>query len=119
MDELKLLDKEDIIWIIYIFLFIFALYSNKLEREYIFNKDKQQKINASKINTFILVMAFFIYIYFASLALKNLKRNFKNENDKRIAIERLIVSLLFVVGGIFAIYTDYDNNTNNLDIAIF
>ena len=115
---LKLLNNEDIVWIIYLFIVVFALYTNKLEREYIFDKDKNKKKNASKINTIILVVAFFIYLYLASVAMDSCKYT-KNEKDKRIAIERLIVSLTFLVGGALAIYTDYDNNMNNLDIAIF
>lgn len=116
--QLKLLKNEDIVWLIYLFIVVFALYTNKLEREYIFDKDKIKKKNASRINTFILIVAFFIYLYLASVSLDNCK-NTTNNKDRRIAIERLVVSLTFLIGGAIAIYADYDNNSNNLDIAIF
>ena len=38
--KLKRLKNEDIIWIIYFFIVVFALYSNKLDREYLLKKDK-------------------------------------------------------------------------------
>lgn len=117
--QLNLLEKEDIVWIIYLFIVVFALYTNRLEKEYLFDKNKVKQKLASKINTTILVVAFFIYLYLASVALNNCKRNYKNNIDKRVSIERLVVSLTFLIGGALAIIADYDNNTNNLDIAIF
>lgn len=117
--QLNLLEKEDIVWIIYLFIVVFALYTNKLEKEYLFDKNKVKQKLASKINTTILIVAFFIYLYLASVSLNNCKRNYKNNIDKRVSIERLVVSLTFLIGGALAIIADYDNNTNNLDIAIF
>ena len=38
--KLKRLKNEDIIWIIYFFIVVFALYSNKLDRDYLLKKDK-------------------------------------------------------------------------------
>lgn len=39
--KLKRLKNEDIIWIIYFFIVVFALYSNKLDRDYLLKKDKE------------------------------------------------------------------------------
>ena len=37
--KLKRLRNEDIIWIIYFFIVVFALYSNKLDRDYLLKHD--------------------------------------------------------------------------------
>ena len=36
---LKRLKYEDLIWITYIFIAIFAIYANKLDRDYLFKHD--------------------------------------------------------------------------------
>ena len=119
--QLKLINKEDIVWYIYFFIITFALITNNLEKNYLLTKNKNSKILAQKINTTILVVAFFIYLYFLSVSLENnnnarLKHNIK---DERISFERLIVSLLFLIAGAIAIYADYDDNRTNTDIGIF
>ena len=116
--QLKLLHNEDIIWVIYLFIIVLAIYTNKLERDNIYNKNKELKNKANKINTSILIIIFLIYIYFANISYQTYL-NAKTEKNKNIAIGRLIVSLVFLIGGALAIKADYDSNINNLDIAIF
>ena len=116
--ELRLLNNEDIVWYIYLFIIIFALFTNKLEKEYLVTKNKYQKKLAQNINTLILIVAFFIYLYFLSVSWQNLQNNNLNIHKKRVGLERLIVNILFLVAGGIAIYADYDNNNNNTDIGI-
>jgi len=119
--NLRLLKDEDFIWLIYYFIITFALISNFFERKYLLNHNKTDQKKAQKITTTILIIAFFIYLYFAIVSINNYEyvKTKQNENDTRIAFERLITNLIFLVGGILAIYTDYDSNTTNTDIAIF
>ena len=100
--ELKLLNNEDIVWLIYYFIITFAILSNKLERDNLFNKDVEKKKRAEKINTFILIVAFFIYLYFAYVSMDNFK-NCRTQKEKRISFERLVVNFLFLVAGAIAI----------------
>lgn len=118
--QIKLINNEDIVWYIYFFIIISALFTNYLEKKYLYDKNKYNKELAQKINTIILVVAFFIYLYFLKLAYDNAKDAYKSNDikNRRICMERLIVSTLFLVAGAIAIYTDYDNNTSNIDIGI-
>ena len=119
--KLKLLNEEDFIWLIYFFIITFALISNHNERNYLFTNNEKSINNARKINTIILIVAFFIYLYFTLVSFNNLeilKRN-SNKKEVKVAFERLIANILFLIGGAFAIYADYDSNTTNADIAIF
>lgn len=118
LKQLKLLNNEDIVWYIYFFIIIFALFTNKLEKDYLFSKDFQKKKLAQNINTIILIIAFFIYLYFLSVSWKNIQNTKLSLKERRINLERLIVNILFVVAGAIAIYADIDSNSN-LDIAIF
>ena len=119
--KLKLLKEEDFIWLIYFFIIIFALISNNFERDSLCNQNKTSSNNAKKINSTILIVAFLIYLYFVVATIENfdlLKRN-SSRKEVRIAFERLIANILFLVAGAIAIYADYDSNTIGTDIAIF
>ena len=119
--KLKLLKEEDIVWLIYFFIIIFAIISNKNERLSLLFNSKKNSDNAKIINSTILIVAFCIYLYFVIVTINNfdlLKRNGSNK-DIRVAFERLIANILFLVAGAVAIYADFDSNTTGTDIAIF
>lgn len=65
---------EDYIWIIYIFLAIFALVSNHYEKEYLKKHEKKDENIFRTINTEIFIVTFIIYIYFAYINFKHIKR---------------------------------------------
>ena len=110
--ELKIINNEDIVWIIYLFIITFALISNNLEKIYLFNKDYTKKIIANNINSIILVVALCIYLYFTYLSYDNIKCNGNNIINE----EKLIVNILFVIAGIIAIHADI--NSKNISLAI-
>lgn len=119
--KLRLLKEEDFIWLIYFFIIIFALISNNFERDSLCNQNKTSSNSAKKINSTILIVAFLIYLYFVLATIENfdlLKRN-GSRKEVRVAFERLIANILFLVAGAIAIYADYDSNTIGTDIAIF
>ena len=60
LQEIKV---EDWIWIIYLFLSIFALIANFFERDYLLNGSKTSKKAFKTINIAIFVIVFFIYVY--------------------------------------------------------
>jgi len=119
--KLNLLKQEDFIWLIYFFIITFAIISNKFERNYVITNNQISLNNAKKINSTILIVAFFIYLYFVIVTIENfdiLKRN-SSKKEVRVAFERLIANILFLVAGAIALYADFDNNTIGTDIAIF
>lgn len=119
--QLKQLKEEDFIWLIYFFIVIFALIANRFEENYLLTKNTYSKKKTQKITTTILMTAFFIYLYFTLISFDNLEYLKRNSTKKevKVAFERLIANILFLVGGAFAIYADYDSNTTNIDIAGF
>jgi len=127
MDDLKrklqLIRNEDFIWIIYYFITTFALVSNKLEKDSLIYKDKRKKQSVNNINMTILIVAFLIYLYFVVVSYENFQFIKDNHNKKevRLAMERLLLNILFLVVGAYAIYVSYDEVSSNsdVDIAIF
>ena len=100
--HLKRLKNEDFIWIIYFFIAAFAIFSNKLEREYVLNNNNVAYKKSKTINIILFLVAFFIYLYFVLLFtqdLNNMEKNFNNEKYRNTFLQ-LIAALLFLIGGI-------------------
>ena len=99
--RLKRLKNEDFIWIIYFFIAAFAIFSNKLEREYVLNNSNVAYKKSKTINIILFLVAFFIYLYFVLLFtqdLNNMEKNFNNEKYRNTFLQ-LIAALLFLIGG--------------------
>lgn len=99
--ELKKIRTEDFVWIIYFFIVIAALYSNRYEVNYLLNNDINSLKKEKTLNIIIFVVAFFIYLYFVltfSEDLSNMEKNFNNRRYRETFI-KLIAALLFLVGG--------------------
>lgn len=100
--RLRRLRNEDFIWIIYFFIAAFAIFSNKLEREYVLNNNNVAYKKSKTINIILFLVAFFIYLYFVLLFtqdLNNMEKNFNNEKYRNTFLQ-LIAALLFLIGGI-------------------
>lgn len=118
--KLKRLRNEDIIWIIYFFIVVFALYSNSLDREYLLNNNKFSYRKEKYINTGIFFVAFFIYLYFVLLLtedLSNMERNFNNEKYRSTFIQ-LIAALLFLIGGSIYLINEFVRKDDEFDVGI-
>lgn len=100
-ETLKEVRVEDYIWIIYIFLAIFAIVSNHYEKEYLTKHNKQDENIFRTINTEIFIVTFIIYLYFAYINYKHIKRLDPNSSPKEILLANagLIAAILFLIGG--------------------
>ncbi len=118
--DLRLLKEEDIIWYIYFFIVLFALIANAFEEKYIFTKNKQDRQKGRNINITLLIIAFIIYFYYFVIALEDVHINSNNSpRRQKVALERLITTLVFLVGGALSLYTELDDNAGDVDLAIF
>lgn len=118
--KLKRLKSEDIIWIIYFFIVVFALYSNKLDRDYLLKKDKDAYKREKSINITIFFIAFFIYLYFLLLLtedLGNMEKNFDNPNYRSTFIQ-LIAAILFLIGGAIYLINEITRKDDDLDVGL-
>ncbi len=118
--KLKRLKNEDIIWIIYFFIVVFALYSNKLDRDYLLKKDKDAYKREKSINITIFFIAFFIYLYFLLLLtedLGNMEKNFDDPNYRSTFIQ-LIAAILFLIGGAIYLINEITRKDDDLDVGL-
>lgn len=118
--KLKRLKNEDIIWIVYFFIVVFALYSNKLDRDYLLKKDKDAYKREKSINITIFFLAFFIYLYFLLLLtedLGNMEKNFDDPNYRSTFIQ-LIAAILFLIGGAIYLINEITRKDDDLDVGL-
>ena len=71
INTIKRINIESFIWIVYIFLICFNLYSNYLEKLYIETNKRFYKQKFRQINKIVLSVILIIYIYFAYLDRKS------------------------------------------------
>ena len=92
---------EDIIWIVYLFIIAANLYSNYLERDYIKNNNPQSRDLFRKINKYVLIVAFIIYLYFVYQSYDSVKNLKENASDKKVFLTNLtlITAILFLIAG--------------------
>ena len=110
--EINRLNFEDIIWIIFILLSILNIISNKYQKEYILNKNKNYENISKKISIFILIILIFIYLYF-------FKRNYHMYSNKDNLTKedtiKLLGSFLFVIGTFCLLYFQINSKDNFID----
>lgn len=118
--KLKRLRNEDFIWIVYFFIVVFALYSNKLDRDYLLKKDNEAYKREKYINITIFFIAFFIYLYFLLLLTEDLSSMEKNFNDPayRSTFIQLIAAILFLIGGAIYLINEITRKDDALDVGL-
>ena len=108
INTIKRINIESFIWIIYIFLVCFNLYSNYLEKLYLKTNQKFYKQKFRQINKTVLTVILFIYIYFAYVAFKDettlTRYKNTNPNKKRLTDLVFVAAILFLIGGVISLY---------------
>ena len=108
MNTIKRINIESFIWIIYIFLVCFNLYSNYLEKLYLKTNQKFYKQKFRQINKTVLTVILFIYIYFAYIAFKDettlTRYKNTNPNKKKLTDLVFVAAILFLIGGVISLY---------------
>ena len=105
-EKIKETNIEDIIWLTYFFTIIANLYSNYLERDYIKNNNIRSRNLFRQINLYVIVIAFFIYLYFVFLSYKSIRNLRSNATQKKVFLTNLtlISALLFLIAGALNIF---------------
>ena len=118
--KLKKLRNEDFIWIVYFFIVVFAIYSNKLDRDYLLKKNNEAYKREKYINITIFFVSFFIYLYFLLLLTEDLGSMEKNFNDPayRSTFIQLIAAILFLIGGAIYLINEITRKDDALDVGL-
>lgn len=117
--RLKQLKIEDFIWIIYIGIIFFSLYSNTLERKYFIYNDKKSKDTYRNITIDIFTVLVIIYFYFLVDSYNDVKSLNVNDTYKKKYLTKLSFagSLLIFISGIIFLYIAYRDENIDVEIA--
>lgn len=115
LGKIKDTENEDIIWIIYFFVIIANLYSNYLQRDYIKNKNIKSRNLFRKINLYVLIIAFFIYLYFVYTSYQSVKNLRKDASEKKVFLTHLtlISAIIFLIAGALNIFIQNNSVTDD------
>ena len=113
VEKLKRLQIEDWIWIIYVFVAIFAIVSNYFERKYELTKIKEYHQKFKTINIILFTVAFFIYLYFEVLNYEDINEYKENTTKKEVLTRQasFVASTLFLIGGIIYLVVEITTAT--------
>lgn len=117
--RLKQLKVEDFIWIIYIGIIIFSLYSNSLERKYFLYNDQRSKEKYRKIMIGIFVILVVVYAYFFKDSLDDVKslRPYEQPKVKNLTKFSLLGSFLILLSGIIFLYIAIADENIDVELA--
>ena len=114
-NRLERLNSENKIWIIYFFIAAFAILANNYEKDFLTNKNLKSYQIEKTMHIVIFLVAFFIYLYFFLVIIKdltNMEKNFNNTKYRNTFLQ-LIAALLFLVGG--AVYLVLEVTTSETE----
>lgn len=117
--RLKQLKAEDFIWIIYIGIIIFSLYSNTLERKYFLYNDHESKEKYRKIMISIFVILVIVYTYFLKDSFDDVKslKPYDAEDKKRLTKLSFVGSFLILISGIIFLYIAIEDEDIDVELA--
>lgn len=111
-NEIRRLDFENILWIIFIILSILNIVSNNNQKEYVKSYNQYYEDKANNISIFVLSIVLLIYLYFF---LRNYTMYSNKMNIGKVTNEDLIKvlgSLFFVIGTICLLYFQINGDDN-------
>lgn len=107
--EIRRLNFEDILWIIFILLSILNITSNDYQKKYVISNHQQYEDNANKISIFVLTVLVFIYLYFF---IRNNNMYNNKDNPTKEDFVKLLGSLFFIIGALCLLYFQINSENN-------
>ena len=108
-DDLKRLNFEDYVWIVFIFLCFLNICGNQLEKIFLRTNNSSFRRKSNNFYILALVIVFFIYSYFIT---RNLYQFHKaNHQDKALYSIKVLGSILVLIGIVLLLYFQKNERT--------
>lgn len=116
--EIKDLQIDEFIWVVFIFLSIINITGDECKKKYCINKkNKDSEEMAKMIFLFTLFISLIVYIYIAYVKYKRVKYNYLNNLDNSLALKRLFASILVIIASSIYLYCQIEEvNPSNPSI---
>lgn len=103
-NEIKDLDIDEGIWVVFIFLSIINIVGDECKKKYYTDKDISEEELSKKIFLFTLFISFLVYSYISYIKYKRLKYCIENNLDTSCARARFIGSVMVVIASFIFLY---------------
>lgn len=101
------IEKENIIWLIYLFIIGANFISNYFEEKYLYTVEEKYRKIFRYINILVLFIALCIYIYTTYVTFKSVKKN--SPTYRKLL---LLASICILIGGAIYLYVEVYKNAN-------
>lgn len=109
-NEIKRLNFEDLLWVIFIILSILNIVSNNNQKEYVVSKNQYYEDRANNISMFVLTVLLFVYLYFFTRNYRMYKNKMSNATRKDFV--KVMGSIFFIIGTLCLLYFQVNSDDN-------
>lgn len=109
-DEIKRLNFEDLLWIVFIITSILNIWGNDYQKKYVISNDNYYEDKANNIYIFILIIVLFLYLYFFNRNYKMYKSKMNEATTEDLI--KVMGSIFFIIGTLCLLYFQVNSNNN-------
>lgn len=108
---------EDFIFIIYYLIITLSLYSNKIERDYLYTGNDYDKTRYRILLYIIFGIAFLVYLYYTIDSYKTLKEVSYDDENRKLYELSFLASFLVLVSGCIYLYIISNDEEDRVELA--
>ncbi len=108
---------EDFIFIIYYLIITLSLYSNKIERDYLYTGNDYDRTRYRILLYIIFGIAFLVYLYYTIDSYKTLKEVSYDDENRKLYELSFLASFLVLISGCIYLYIISNDEEARVELA--
>ncbi|MCI6847335.1 MAG: hypothetical protein MR835_00560 [Erysipelotrichaceae bacterium] len=108
---------EDFIFIIYYLIITLSLYSNKIERDYLYTGNDYDRTRYRILLYIIFGIAFLVYLYYTIDSYKTLKEVSYDDENRKLYELSFLASFLVLISGCIYLYIISNDEEDRVELA--
>lgn len=108
---------EDFIFIIYYLIITLSLYSNKIERDYLYTGNDYDRTRYRILLYIIFGIAFLVYLYYTIDSYKTLKEVSYDDGNRKLYELSFLASFLVLISGCIYLYIISNDEEDRVELA--
>lgn len=108
---------EDFIFIIYYLIITLSLYSNKIERDYLYTGNDYDRTKYRILLYIIFGIAFLVYLYYTIDSYKTLKEVSYDDENRKLYELSFLASFLVLISGCIYLYIISNDEEDRVELA--
>ena len=108
---------EDFIFIIYYLIITLSLYSNKIDRDYLYTGNDYDRTRYRILLYIIFGIAFLVYLYYTIDSYKTLKEVSYDDENRKLYELSFLASFLVLISGCIYLYIISNDEEDRVELA--